>query len=143
MAVTVYGTVASPSVCTSLPSPLIAAFLKGTYGAGHRISHLASADTPSIFSFKFDSLVTARRTYCTLPVVSFLEDVIGSAADSELSELHRSVEIKVTAALTREIAEDPCKRAGDSFNNYKLFQLAASEIASDGLDILTRRALVE
>jgi hypothetical protein len=28
------------------------------------------------------------------------------------------VEIKVTAALVQEIAEDPGKRAGDSFENY-------------------------
>jgi hypothetical protein len=28
------------------------------------------------------------------------------------------VKIKVTAALTREIAVDPRKRAGDSFENY-------------------------
>jgi hypothetical protein len=28
------------------------------------------------------------------------------------------VEIKVAAAFTLELAEDPCKRARDSFNNY-------------------------
>jgi hypothetical protein len=37
------------------------------------------------------------------------------------------VEIKITAALTREIAEDPGKRAGDSFENYKVIYISCQE----------------
>jgi hypothetical protein len=40
---------------------------------------------------------------------------------------HGHVKIKVTAALTREIAEDPCKRAGDSFDNYKAIYISRPE----------------
>jgi hypothetical protein len=35
-----------------------------------------------------------------------------------LSDKEYYVEIKVATAFTRELAEDPRKRAGDSFNNY-------------------------
>jgi hypothetical protein len=38
-------------------------------------------------------------------------------ASSDRSEV-KYVEIKVATAFTQELAEDPRKRAGDSFNNY-------------------------
>jgi hypothetical protein len=39
---------------------------------------------------------------------------------------HYIVEIKVTAALTREIAEDPRKCGGDSFPNYTVVILKSA-----------------
>jgi hypothetical protein len=37
------------------------------------------------------------------------------------------VEIEVSAALTREIAVDPRKRAGDSFDNFKVIYISRQE----------------
>jgi hypothetical protein len=49
-------------------------------------------------------------------------------SDRECSfNLELDVKIKVTTALTREIAEDPRKRAGDSFDNYKVIYISRQE----------------
>jgi hypothetical protein len=45
---------------------------------------------------------------------------------SMLSIVRLTVEIKVTAALTREIAVDPRKRAWDSFANYTVVILQSA-----------------
>jgi hypothetical protein len=55
--------------------------------------------------------------------VVLLGSVIGPFTERDVTSLlprfiAGAIEIKVAAAFTRELSEDPRKRAGDSFDNY-------------------------